>query len=147
MPCPYCRFPGNDPAATVCANCGTSLTLAYPGSPVAAYEVSPISPPSGPGSPPYSSPSGPVPPPYPSSSPGAGGPQYAAGGYGAGRYGPGAPMAGYPAGVPVSPTPISVTPISGGPQPEYYGPVKPARSRALVPLTVIVVVLVIASTV
>jgi hypothetical protein len=52
----------------------------------------------------------------------------------------------YP-GVPVSPMPISVTPISGSPQSGYYQPLKPSRSRALLPLTVIVVVLVIASTV
>ncbi|MGI5236640.1 hypothetical protein [Dactylosporangium sp. CA-139066] len=52
----------------------------------------------------------------------------------------------YP-GMPVSPQPISVTPISGSPQPGYYQPLKPARTRALLPLTVIVVVLVIASTV
>jgi hypothetical protein len=40
-----------------------------------------------------------------------------------------------------------VTPISGSPQPGYYQPLKPSRSRAMLPLTVIVVVLVIASTV
>jgi hypothetical protein len=40
-----------------------------------------------------------------------------------------------------------VTPISGSPQPGYYQPIKPSRGRLLVPLTVIVVVLVIASTV
>ncbi|WP_426507160.1 hypothetical protein ACPPVO_53590 [Dactylosporangium sp. McL0621] len=70
-------------------------------------------------------------------------PQYPTGGY---QQVPPVSGAPYP-GVPVSPTPISVTPISGSPQPEYYQPLKPSRSRVLLPLTVIVVVLVIASTV
>ncbi|WP_433610151.1 hypothetical protein ACQP2P_40340 [Dactylosporangium sp. CA-139114] len=174
MPCPTCYFPGNDPAATQCAQCGAALTPAagaYPGSPV-AYDVHPISdqgamppaaqfPPS-PG-PQFQPPPGPQFPPPP-------GPQFAAAAPypgGPGQPAPGAyphqqpppqyPAGGYPQlppvsgapypGMPVSPTPISVTPASGPPQPGYYQPLKPGRARVLLPLTVIVVVLVIASTV
>ncbi|HTJ33148.1 MAG TPA: hypothetical protein VL738_07950 [Dactylosporangium sp.] len=180
MPCPICFFPGNDAAATQCANCGSSLTPAagaYPGSPVAAYEVNPISDPGVMNQPPApvqpflnalypQSPPNPgqqfptggypqqPPPPNVPQFPTGGYPQYPTGGY------PQVPTGGYPQvppvsggapypgmGMPVSPQPISVTPISGSPQPGYYQPLKPNRARVLLPLTVIVVVLVIASTV
>ncbi|MET7403140.1 hypothetical protein ABZS66_57645 [Dactylosporangium sp. NPDC005572] len=101
MTCPVCWFPGNDPAAERCAQCGWVLPVA--------------------------------------------GQQYAQ------------PV---PVSPPISVNPISVNPVSGypvsGPPPVgyhtgYYPPVPvPARSRGLrvvLPLTVIVVVLVIASTV
>ncbi|WP_433079986.1 hypothetical protein ACQP1P_41700 [Dactylosporangium sp. CA-052675] len=158
MPCPTCYFPGNDPAATQCAQCGTALTPAagaYPGSPV-AYDVHPISgqvppppaaqfpPPPGPQFPPAApypgGPGQPAPGAYPLQQPP---PQYPAG-----AYAPMPPVSGAPyPGMPVSPTPISITPASGSPQPGYYQPLKPNRARVLLPLTVIVVVLVIASTV
>ena len=172
MPCPICFFPGNDAAATQCANCGSSLTPAagaYPGSPVTAYEVTPISDPgvmAQPAAPfqPPAYPPMPNPGQFPSGAYPQQAPQYAP------QYAPGypqqfptggyqqVPTGGYPQvppvsggapypGMPVSPQPISVTPISGSPQPGYYQPLKPTRNRVLLPLTVIVVVLVIASTV
>jgi hypothetical protein len=159
MTCPNCYFPGNDPAAAQCGHCGAPLPPAagaYPGSPaVGAYDVQSLlggQPPA----PQY--PTGQYPQQYPAEAPqyptGQYPQQYPTGGY------PQYPTGGYPqpappvsggqyVGVPVSPTPISVTPISGSPQPGYYQPLAPPKrgSRVVLPLTVIVVVLVIASTV
>ncbi|MFB9444047.1 hypothetical protein Dvina_47110 [Dactylosporangium vinaceum] len=151
MPCPTCYFPGNAPGATQCAQCGSPLTPpggGYPAAPV-AYDVHPVS---GQGAmpaapPPYQPLAGPPLPPPPA--PGAG--PYAQ--YPTGGYAQVPPVSGVPyPGMPMSPTPISITPSSGAPSsgapgPGYYQPLKPSRSRVLLPLTVIVVVLVIASTV
>jgi hypothetical protein len=118
MTCPICAFPGNDPAAVRCANCGFAMRppppnpLPYPDPEppvVAAYDVYPIS-----GDPaPY-------------------------------------PTGGWPQVGPVSaPPPVSGPPDAGFAPPVFAppAPVRPQRSRVVVPLTVIVVVLVIASTV
>ncbi len=135
MTCPICAFPGNDPAAVRCANCGFAMRPPPPNPEpeiVAAYDVYPISD----APPPY--PTGDWPQVQPVSPMPVTGPPHTA-------YWPPVSLP------PISGPPISGPPVSGppvpGPPTGGFAPARPQRARTVVPLTVIVVVLVVASTV
>ncbi|MFF5233087.1 hypothetical protein [Dactylosporangium sp. NPDC000521] len=159
MTCPICAFPGNDAAAIRCANCGFSMRPAPPNPEpaAAAYEVHPI--PDAHNLPPLPPPHASWPPaadaqtattpaswPPISSQPTSGPPTSGVPASGLPAAGP--PVSGSPYGMPVPEAPISGPPgpPSLAPGPRRGLSTAPRRSRAVVPLTVLVVVLVLAGT-
>ncbi|MGI5185768.1 hypothetical protein ACQEVZ_56935 [Dactylosporangium sp. CA-152071] len=160
MTCPICAFPGNDAAAIRCANCGFSMRPAPPNPEPAVIAPEPGPIPDAHGLPP-------LPPPHVSWPPVAWSPSQDAQDAAVPASWPpisgpptpdplisdppvsGSPDSGPPYGMPVPGAPVSGPPVSLSPAP---GPPRglyaaPQRSRAGVPLTVIVAVLVLAGAV